>query len=105
MGRNRIYADRAEQMRAYRQRRQGEFSTTQSIDSVTFRQPSRPKRLQALIDQVQALHADYDTWQDQMPESLAGSPTGEKLAETIGQLEAAIDLLEAIDPPRGYGRD
>ena len=105
MGRKRVYADRAEQMRAYRQRLQGDLSMTKSIEPATYRQPSRPKRLQVLIDQLQSLHGDYEAWQDQLPESLTGSPTGEKLAETVGQLESAIDLLEAVDPPRGYGRD
>jgi len=40
-----------------------------------------------------------------MPESLAAGDQAERLQETIEQLETAADLLDEIQPPRGYGRD
>ena len=105
MGRKRIYATRAEQMRAYRSR----LTAAQPAPSGAQAPPQRPTprsaRLQALVEAVQTLHTEYLAWLDRLPESLAESPTGLKLAETVEQLEVAADLLAAIDPPRGYGRD
>ena len=103
MSRKRIYADRAEQMRAYRQRQKERQPAADPV--VSPRPASRPVRLRRVIDMVQALHADYEAWQDSMPASLAESPTGQRLAETVEQLAEVVDLLESIDPPKGYGRD
>jgi hypothetical protein len=41
-------------------------------------------------------------WLDAMPESLRGTATAEAL-QTISDLD--LDMLTAIEPPRGYGRD
>ena len=48
------------------------------------------------------LQDEYRAWLDNLPASLVGSRLAEKL-----QAIAEIDLeeLQAIEPPRGYGRD
>lgn len=107
MGRTRIYADRAEQMKAYRQRCQEPRLAPPPKPAARppAKQLSRPARLQAIMDLVQELQADYEAWQDNLPDSLADSPTGLKLSETLTQLEEVSELLGTIEPPRGYGRD
>lgn len=107
MARKRIYADRAEQMRAYRQRLKETLPepVPATVVPPPKRPRSRPARLQVLAEAVQALHADYEAWLDNLPETLTDSPTGQRLAETVEQLEQASDILASIDPPKGYGRD
>ena len=105
MGRKRIYATRAEQMRAYRQRLSSARPVPDDAQALPQRPTPRPARLQLLIGAVQTLHTEYLAWLDRLPETLVESPTGLKLADAVEQLEAAADLLAAVDPPRGYGRD
>ena len=64
------------------------------------RTPPRPKRwaVAALID----LQDEYRAWLDNLPASLDGSRLAEKL-QAIAELD--LEELQAIDPPRGYGRD
>jgi hypothetical protein len=49
--------------------------------------------------------ADYEGWLEATPETLQETPLAEKLAEAIQQLQDAIDLLNEIDLPKGFGRD
>jgi hypothetical protein len=49
-----------------------------------------------------ALQDQYRAWLERLPEALEGSPTAEKL-QAITDLD--LDELQAIDPPRSYGRD
>ena len=106
MGRKRVYADRAEQMRAYRARRQHLPTTLPPVAaSAVGRTASRPARLQALIETLQVMQGDYEAWLDRMPDALVDSPTGEKLIEAVAQFAEAAEVLMAIDLPRGYGRD
>ena len=69
------------------------------------RKPSRIQRLERLRDDARTLLDEYTDWQSSLPENLAESATGERLTETVEQLEQAADLLDAIEPPRGFGRD
>jgi hypothetical protein len=48
------------------------------------------------------LQDDYRAWFDNLPANLEGSRLAEKLQ---GMTEIDLDDLQAIDPPRGYGRD
>ena len=48
------------------------------------------------------LQAGYAAWLDALPESLRGTATAEAL-QAITDLD--LDVLAAIEPPRGYGRD
>ena len=63
---------------------------------------SRPGRWAAAVTMLVELQEEYRAWLDNLPESLEGSRTAEKL-QAITELD--LDELAAIDPPRGYGRD
>lgn len=69
------------------------------------RRASRPVRLQRAIDELEDLLADYANWQANQPESLQETPTADLSAETVDTLQQALDLLNAITAPRGFGRD
>lgn len=69
------------------------------------RPPSRPVRLQRAIDELEDLLADYEQWQGNLPESLHETATAAALDETVDMLQQAVDLLNVITPPRGFGRD
>jgi hypothetical protein len=62
----------------------------------------RPQRWAAAIATLVALQDEYRAWLERLPEALEGSPTAEKL-QAITELD--LGELQAIDPPRGYGRD
>ena len=62
----------------------------------------RPQRWAAAVATLVALQDEYRAWLERLPEALEGSPTAEKL-QAITELD--LDELQAIDPPRGYGRD
>ena len=49
-----------------------------------------------------ALQEQYRAWRDALPESLAGSATAE-LLEQVCDLD--LSELEAVELPRGFGRD
>jgi len=66
------------------------------------RLPSRPQRWAAAVATLLALQDEYRAWFDKLPENLEGSKLAEKL-QPIAELD--LEELEAIDPPRGYGRD
>jgi hypothetical protein len=62
----------------------------------------RPQRWAAAVATLVALQHEYRAWLERLPQSLEGSPTAEKL-QAITEID--LDELQAIDPPRGYGRD
>jgi hypothetical protein len=62
----------------------------------------RPQRWAAAVAALIALQDEYRVWLDNLPDSLEGSRTAEKL-QAITEID--LDELLAIDPPRGYGRD
>lgn len=66
---------------------------------------SRPDRLAALTTAIKDLQGEYEYWLEALPDSLAESDLADKLTDTIEQLETAADVLDGIDPPRGFGRD
>ena len=53
------------------------------------------------ILRLRALQAEYETWRDQLPESLADSRTAELLD---GVLDVDLEALD-VELPRGFGRD
>lgn len=69
------------------------------------RKASRPARLRRAVSDVEDLLADYEDWLARWPESLSNATTAEMLAEAIDSLQQAVDLLNTVTPPRGYGRD
>jgi len=48
------------------------------------------------------LQDEYCAWLDNLPDNLEGSRLADKL-QAIAELD--LEELQAIDPPRGYGRD
>ena len=66
------------------------------------RRPPRPQRWAAAVATLVALQEEYRAWLDGLPENLADSRTADKL-QAITEID--LDELQAIDPPRGYGRD
>jgi hypothetical protein len=66
------------------------------------RTPPRPKRWAAAVAALTDLQDEYRAWLDNLPPSLDGSRLAEKL-HAIAELD--LEELQAIDPPRGYGRD
>lgn len=105
MGRNRIHASAAERQRAYRERLTRQAEPVPSPSPRRPRLPSRPARLLTAIDLVFTLQTEYEAWRERLPESLADSEQAARLDETVDLLQQAADLLDAIDPPRGFGRD
>jgi hypothetical protein len=64
--------------------------------------PPRPRRWTAAVAALIDLQAEYRAWLDNLPPNLEGSRLAEKL-QAIAELD--LEELQAIDPPRGYGRD
>jgi len=62
----------------------------------------RPQRWAAAVATLIALQDEYRTWLDNLPVSLEASRLAEKL-QAIAELD--LEELQAIDTPRGYGRD
>jgi hypothetical protein len=66
------------------------------------RLPPRPVRWSAAVAALIALHDEYRAWLDNIPNNLEGSRLADKL-QAIAELD--LEELQAIEPPRGYGRD
>ena len=66
------------------------------------RTPPRPQRWAAAVAALIELQDEYRAWLDHLPPSLEASRLAEKL-QAIAELD--LEELQAIDPPRGYGRD
>lgn len=63
---------------------------------------SRARRWHDAVAELMELQAQYTTWLDTLPDNLRESPTAEAL-QLICDLD--LDELQAIEPPRGFGRD
>jgi hypothetical protein len=118
MSRIRVYANAAERTRAYRLRLLAAASPTQAdagqrcapvpVDPQQPKRPkvvSRPKRLAALRAEAQCLQQEHEHWLEVLPESLQETDLATRLAETIEQFAAIVDLIDEIQLPRGFGRD
>jgi hypothetical protein len=66
------------------------------------RRTPRPNRWAAAVATLIELQDDYRAWLDTLPANLEGSRLAEKL-EAIVELD--LDELQAVELPRGYGRD
>jgi hypothetical protein len=73
---------------------------------VRYRKPAdrrtRPQRWDDAVAELVGLQAAYAAWNEALPDGLRGTATADAL-----QAIADLDLgeLQAIVPPRGYGRD
>ena len=73
---------------------------------VRYRRPadrrSRPQRWDDAVAELLALQAEYAAWYDALPDSLRDTATAAALQAIV---ELDLDELQAIVPPRGFGRD
>lgn len=97
-------ATNAERQRAHRQRVKDRLAGLPPPVVTAPKKPppklTRPKQLEVAIKLVRDLQDGYESWLDALPANLADSERAEQLQETIDHLTAALDELEAIDPPR-----
>jgi hypothetical protein len=63
---------------------------------------SRARRWDDTIAELTKLQAEYDVWLQSLPENLQDTATAEAL-RAISELD--LSELQAIVPPRGFGRD
>jgi len=78
---------------------------------------SRAKRFDEALNKLSQAFAEfsdlkdeYQEWRDTIPQNLEGSATAEKLDEVLecsafDDIENAQSELEAIELPKGFGRD
>ena len=62
----------------------------------------RARRWRDAVAVLIALQAEYRTWLEALPDNLQDSATAQAL-QAIDELD--LDELQAIEPPRGFGRD
>ena len=79
---------------------------TSRTPAVRMRRPldhrSRAKRWSAAIAELITLQGQYAAWLEALPENLQDSATAEAL---LAICDLDLTELEAIVPPRGFGRD
>jgi hypothetical protein len=63
---------------------------------------SRAQRWRDAAAELVALQAEYRAWLQALPDSLQEGATAQAL-QAIDDLD--LDELQAIEPPRGFGRD
>lgn len=88
--------------------RQPDMAPVPVPHGVTVKKPRpipKTRRLENLRRDLRQLLDEYVSWHSNLPEFAADSPTAERLAETVEALETAVDALEEVDPPLGFGRD
>src|SRR5271165_5781660 len=100
----------AERSAAYRARRKAtaEAAPIKPPVVVRYRRPAdRRSRPQQWADAVQTL-ADlldhFQEWRDKLPASLTNSATAEAL-DVVLELRGHVDDLQAVELPKGFGRD
>ena len=63
---------------------------------------SRIQRWRDAVGELIDVQVGCAAWLDALPESLRGTTTAEALQAIV---DLDLDVLAAIEPPRGYGRD
>jgi hypothetical protein len=63
---------------------------------------SRTKRWNEALAEMLAVQAECAAWFEALPESLRDSATATALQDMI---DLDLDVIAAVQPPRGYGRD
>jgi len=80
----------------------------EGVRPVRYRRPadrrSRPQKWHDAVTTLSELLDDYESWRDNLPESLAESATAERIDEVL-ELRELVEQLEAAELPRGFGRD
>jgi hypothetical protein len=89
----------AERQQRYRERRNAQQPRVHYVRPKDRR--SRPQRWAEAVETLRQLQAEYQTWLENLPESLQDSALAEKL-----QAVCDVDLEELdLELPRGFGRD
>jgi hypothetical protein len=100
----------AERAAAYRARRKATIAAapTKPPVVVRYRRPAdRRTQLQRWADAIQTLTDLLDRfqkWRDNLPASLESSATAEAL-DAVLELRSHVEDLQAVDLPKGFGRD
>lgn len=92
----------AERARRYRERRNA------GEKPVHYRRPadrrSRPRQWEDAIATLLSILDGYQDWRDNMPPGLAESPTAQRIDEVL-ELRDLVEQLQAVELPKGFGRD
>ncbi len=92
----------AERARAYRERRKA------GEKPVRYRRPadrrSKPKQWEDAVNTLLDILDGYQQWRDNMPPGLAESTTAERIDEVL-ELRELVEQLQAVELPKGFGRD
>ena len=100
----------AERSAAYRARRKvtAAAAPTKPPVVVRYRRPadrrSRPERWADAVQTLADMLDRFQTWRDNLPSSLADSPTAEAL-DAVLELRGHVEDLQAVQLPKGFGRD
>ena len=90
----------AERQRRFRERRK------EQQPRIHYRRPQdrrrRPQRWRDAVQTLVDLQAEYRDWFDSLPANLQASSLAERLEAVC---EYDFGDLEALEPPRGFGRD
>jgi len=61
------------------------------------------------LQTLQEMKSDFESWRDNMPDSLQGGGTYQKLDAIcdldLDSIESTLDEVEAVELPLGFGRD
>jgi hypothetical protein len=75
---------------------------------IRYRRPtdrrSRPEQWAAAVQTLADLLDRFQEWRDKMPSSLANSSTAEAL-DAVLELRGHAEDLQAVELPKGFGRD
>src|ERR1700728_711710 len=103
-------ANPAERSAAYRARRKAPAAGVPAKPAVVirYRRPaerrSRPQQWDDAVQTLANLLDQFEEWRDKLPSSLANSATAEAL-DAVLELRGHVEDLQAVELPRGFGRD
>lgn len=100
----------AERSAAYRARRKVAAAVAPTEPPVVFRyrrpadRRSRPERWADAVQTLADMLGQFQQWRDNLPSSLEDSPTAEAL-DAVLELRGHVEDLQAVQLPKGFGRD
>ena len=100
----------AERSAAYRARRKiaVEVAPTKPPTVVRYRRPadrrSRPQQWDDAVQTLADLLDRFQEWRDNLPSGLPNSATAEAL-DAVLELRGYVEELQAVQLPKGFGRD
>ena len=100
----------AERSAAYRARRKATAAATPTKPSVIvrYRRPadrrSRPQQWADAVETLADMLDQFQEWRDKLPSNLAYSATAEAL-DAVLELRGHVEDLQAVELPKGFGRD